>query len=208
MEQQSRLSLKRNRYHQTHVINNVPVEISDDESFDSISNPQSNIGQVKCTNANHGTAYTSNEATDSSNPACNLTNMHDLSDDLSNDEDVVIIDAPNTSKNTKSMFNWKNTNFTYAPRYQNSMSSVNVLHDSRFEKETPKEISNKKQKLMFDSTSLNNDDLTSSNNFKEALPSEVTIQHTLMIAGIKVTFPVEPYPCQKAVMNSVSIIIV
>lgn len=206
MEQQSRLSLKRNRC-QTHVINSIPVEISDDESFDSVSSPQSNIGQVNCTNADHGTACTSNNAMDSSNPTCSLTNMHDLSEDLSSDEDVVI-DMPKTSKNTKSLFNWKNTNFLSAPRYQNNTSSSNILHDSRFGKEMPKEVSNKRQRVMFDSTSSNNDDSTSLNNFQEeALPSEVTIQHRLMIAGTKVTFPVEPYPCQKAVMNSVSTII-
>lgn len=204
MEQQSRLSLKRNRC-QTHVTNNIPVEISDDESSDSMSNPQSNIEQENCTNANHGMAYIPNNATDSSNPVHSLTNIHDLSDDLSSDEDVVI-DIPETSKNTKSMFNWKNTNFPYAPRYQNSTSSINILHDSRFGKEMPKEVSNKKQKLMFDSTSSNNDDLASLNK-EEALPSEVMIQHSLMIAGTKVTLPVKPYSCQIAVMNSVSTII-
>lgn len=204
MDQQSRLSLKRNRYHQLHVKNIISVEISDDESSDSISDPQSNIGQVNCANANPGKACISSDVTDSSNPVCSLTNMHDLSDDLSSDEDIVVVDTPSTSKKTNSMFNWGNTSFAYAPRYQNSTSSV--LHDSRIEEEIPKEVLNKKQKLMFDST--NDDDLMSLNNFKEeALPPEVTIQRKIMIAGTNVTFPVEPYPCQKAVMNSVSTII-
>lgn len=205
MDQQSRLSLKRDRYHQLNVKNIISVEISDDESSDSISDPQLNIGQVNCTNANPGTACISNDVTDSSNLACSLTNMHDLSDDLSSDEDVVV-DTPSTSKNTNSMFNWGNTSFAYASRYQTSTSSV--LHDSRIEEEIPKEVLNKKQKLMFDLTNSSDDDLMNLNNFKEeALPSEVTIQHKIMIAGTIVTFPVEPYPCQKAVMNSVNIIV-
>lgn len=206
MEKQSKLSLKRNRYHQAHVTNDVPVEISDDESSDSSSNPQSNIEQVNFTNTSHGVADISNDATNSLNPACSLKHIHDISDDLSSDEDIVVIDMPNTSKNTQSMFNWKKTSFAYAPSCQNDNSSVNILHDSRLEKEMPGEASSKRQKLRSDLTSLSDDDLASLNK-EESSPSKVTIQHNIMIAGTKVTLPVEPYPCQKAVMNSVSIII-
>ncbi|XP_029668154.1 Fanconi anemia group J protein-like isoform X3 [Formica exsecta] len=201
MEKQSKLSLKRNRYHQAHVTNDVPVEISDDESSDSSSNPQSNIEQVNFTNTSHGVADISNDATNSLNPACSLKHIHDISDDLSSDEDVVVIDMPNTSKNTQSMFNWKKTSFAYAPSCQNDNSSVNILHDSRLEKEMPGEVSSKRQKLRSDLTSLSDDDLASLNK-EESSPSKVTIQHNIMIAGTKVTLPVEPYPCQKAVMNS------
>lgn len=205
MERQSKLSLKRNRYHQAHVINNVPVEISDDESSDSLSNPQSNIEQVNFTNTSHGMACISNNATDNLNSACSSKHIHDISDDLSSDEDIVI-DIPKTSKNIQSMFNWKKTSFANAPRCLNGNSSVNILHDSRLEKEMPREVSSKRQKLRSDLTSLNDDDLMSLNK-EESSPPKVTIQHNIMIAGTKVTLPVEPYPCQKAVMNSVSIII-
>lgn len=209
MERQSKLSLKRNRHEPLYVINKVsqPVEISDDESSDSLTNLQSSIEQVNCTKTTSGMAYISNDATDSSNPTCNLTHVHDLSDDISSDEDI--IDVTNTSKNNQSMFNWKKTSFASMLKGQNSMSSVNILHDSRIEKE--KEVSNKKQKLMFDLTSsYDADDVVGLNNFKEkemASPPKVTIQHDIMIAGTKVTLPVKPYSCQKAVMNSVSIII-
>lgn len=203
MERQSKLSLKRNRNHQAHVINNVQVEISDDESSDSLPNSQSNKEQGNFTNTSHGMAFISNNATDNLNYACSSKHIHDISDDLSTDEDIVI-DIPKISNNTQSMFNWKKTSFANAPRCLNSNSSVNILHDSRLEKE--REVSSKRQKLRSDLTSLSDDELMSLNK-EESSPCIVTIQHSIMIAGTKVTLPVEPYPCQKAVMNSVSIII-
>ncbi|XP_029158437.1 Fanconi anemia group J protein homolog [Nylanderia fulva] len=205
MERQSRLSLKRNRY-QENVTNKVSelVEISDDESSDSLTNLQSNIEEVNCESTTSGMAYISNAAKDSLNPVCSLTHTHDLSDDLSSsNDDVVVIDVPNTPKNNGSMFNWKDS-FASMSKSQSSMSSVQILHDSRLEKE--REMSTKKQKL-FDLTSSYDDDddldVMGLNNIKEkASPPKVTIQHDIMIAGTKVTLPVKPYPCQKAVMNS------
>ncbi|XP_072750132.1 Fanconi anemia group J protein homolog isoform X2 [Anoplolepis gracilipes] len=202
MERQSKLSLKRNRYHQAYVINDDPVEISDDESVDSLPMVESTLKQINCTNTSHDTAYVLNDTTDSLNqPACSLKYTYNLSDDLSSSDEDVPIDVPNTSKRTQSMFNWKKTSFAYMSKSEDCTSSVNKLHGSKFEKEMPKKV-NKRQKLI-DLTNSSDDDLMSLNSFKkEASPPKVTIQHDIMIAGIKVTLPVVPYPCQKAVMNS------
>jgi len=131
----------------------------------------------------------------------NTLQQYELSDDASTDEDVVVInDVPMTSNRSKSMFNWDKTNLTN--KIQNNLFlKDNTLHDSRMDQ--PEGACNKRQKLMSD---MPEDDATDSKEFKkEPSPPEVTIQYEKMIGGIKVKFPVNPYPCQIGIVNSVSI---
>lgn len=199
MKRQSRLSLRRRQCSEVQGIHNDP-EISNDESFSLSSNIRTSAKE--CANVtNHGTVKGPNSVIDVSE--CNLKHAHDISDDSSSDEKVIVIDdvCDNDFKKSSSMFNW---NKTFPNQlYQN-------IESSSSRKTMPLEAPNKRQKLMNDppssiDSSSSDDEFINSN--KDDSP-KVAIQHTMMIAGIKVNLPVKPYPCQIAVMNSVSTVIV
>jgi len=207
MKGQSRLSLtKRSHCSETQGTSNDLIEISDDESFDLSQNRQKNIREyVNVTR--HGTTNVLNSMTDASKDNLN----HDISDDLSSDEDVIMVDVPNTSNKSQSMFNWNKTFFPTNPPYQNIFPESSGSHGSR--KVISIETPNKRQKLMEAQTSSNlsssDDESIDFDIFKKNdSPPKVEIQHDIMIAGTRVKFPAKPYSCQIAVMNSVSTTIV
>lgn len=204
MKRQSRLSLRRRKScSEAQDVYNDPIEISDDES-----NVSSNIqtSTKKCTVTSHEAVNVPNSTIDASE--CNLKHAHDISDDLSSDDEVIVVDnVCNSDFNKKpSMFNWNKTTFATNQLYQN------IFPESSGSSEVMSvEAPNKRQKIMNDSSSADSsfgDELTSLDTPKDDSPSKVGIQHSIMIAGIKVNFPLKPYPCQIAVMNSVSNMIV
>lgn len=210
-----RLSLGRKPCNKAQGTRDAPVDISDDDSFDLSPNIQKNTRE--CTNVtSHGAA-----SVPSMIDASKSNSKHDMSDDLSSDEDVVILDKmSNTFNKSPSMFNWNKNdkswngirmNFATDTPCQDNFPESSVPHSSK--KVVSIQTPNKKQKLMNDQTSFNpshSDDESISNldiQKDDSLP-QVGIQHEIMIAGIKVKLPVKPYPCQIAVMNSVSTMIV
>jgi len=202
MKGQSRLSLKRSHCRESQGTNNELVEISDDESFDLSQNIQKSTREY--TNVtSHRTINVSNSMTDASKSNSN----HDISDDLSSDEDVIMVDdvSDNTSNKSQSMFNWNKTFFATNPPYQNIFPESSVSYGSRKVIKTPN-----KRKLIEAQTSSNlsssDDESIDLDIFKknDSPPKGVEIQHDIMIAGTRVKFPAKPYSCQIAVMNSVS----
>jgi len=210
MKRQSRLSLKRrSQCNEVQGTCNNPIEISDDDSFDLSSSVKKS--SKECTDVtSHGAANVSNGMINAFE--CNLKHVNDVSD-LSNDKNIVIVNdvSDNVFDQSQSMFKWDKPIVAFT-----GTSPLYVFPESSgSRKVTPIETSNKKQKLMNNSTS--SDDLSSSDdeltNFgkinllkKDDSPPQVGIQYDWnnMIAGVKVKFPVKPYHCQKAVMNSVS----
>lgn len=186
---------------------NDPIEISDDdESCNLSSNVQTSTKEFTVTS--HEAVNIPNSVIDASE--CNLKQAHDISDDLSSDEEVAVVyDTCNNDFNKKpSMFDWNKTVFATDLLYQNIFPE-----SSGSRKKMPIEAPNKRQKIMSDPTifdSSSNDNKLTNLDLpkKDDLSSKVEIQHSIMIAGIKVKFPLKPYPCQIAVMNSVSTIIV
>lgn len=135
-----------------------------------------------------------------------LKSMHEITSKSSNDNDVIIEGTP-TSKGQTSMFNWVE-NLTSMPQYQ--CTSKDTLSGSTFPEEVPAEVCSKKQRMTANLTSLDddydNDNLiTLDDSMRESSPPRV--QKEEIIAGVKVKFPANPYSCQKAVMSTVSIII-
>lgn len=199
------LSLKR-RSNEVQGTCNDPIEISDDESFDLSPNvKKSSKESIDVTS--HGAANVPNGMIDAFK--CNLKHVNDIADDLSNDKDIVIDDdaSDNVFNQSQSMFKWNKPIF--APAVPSS--SYSFPENSGLRKVMPIEASNKRQKIMngstsYDDLSSSDDELTNLGIFKkDDLPPQVEIQHKVIeIAGVKVKFPVEPYPCQKSVMNSVS----
>jgi len=209
----SRLSLNRDRCDKVHYDRNEVVEITDDESSDSdsSSNLREEMQQEKYSRVRNRGMTVTNDVACVPNVESSITNtfqqqqqqQHDLSNDASTDEDVVVInDVPMTSNKSKSMFNWGKTNLTN--KIQNNLFlKDNTPHGSRIDE--PEGACNKRQRLMNDTPE---DDTIDSKEFKkEASPPKVTIQYEKMIGGIKVKFPVNPYSCQIGIVNSVSITI-
>lgn len=201
------MSLKRNRQqgNEAQDIHHDLVEISDDESFDSSLNTlrsiKQNVTSYEAVNVPNSVAGAS---------ACNSKDVRNISDDSSSDEDVTIInDVPdNTFNKSQSLFNWDKP-FGVNPLHQNIFPEC-----SESRKLVSTETPYKRQKLMSEPTSsvdLNSSDDESiyfhTSEKDDSLPL-VGIQHERMIAGIKVKFPLKPYPCQIAVMNSVSIMFI
>lgn len=203
MENQGRLSLKRIHCetYSTSGKYNVP-DVSDDESFDLKREHSANVANKETVNRLSNI--------DPLNVACNLECAHDISDDLSTSEDVITIEeSPEKKKGQTSMFNWY-----YEPKHLSTKPSTSrywkedASHKFGFNKKVPEETSYKKQKFRSEVINLDDDDdATSTSSKEEALP-QVTIQHDIMIAGTNVKFPAKPYPCQIAVINSVTIIII
>ncbi|XP_012219996.1 Fanconi anemia group J protein homolog [Linepithema humile] len=207
MSQRWKLSLNRNRYNDTkvHVINEDPVEISDDESFDDLNIPKEN---------ENNPTNSLNNVPESLCTESSLKFTHDISDDSSDDKDsnnkdgtVNKVSLPNTYSKSPSLFNWNKTSMPGMSWYQNSTlaeTEATTSHNSRHVEEIFEETSNKRQKLMIDVTeSSSDDDLAVLDTFKkEALP-QVVKHYEIMIAATKVKFPVEPYKPQKAVMDKV-----
>ncbi|XP_011336322.1 Fanconi anemia group J protein homolog isoform X2 [Ooceraea biroi] len=204
----SRLSLNRVRHNAAHTTTvDETVDISDDDSFDSLPNPRVNVQQEKHSSITSRTTDVSSDTIRVPNlEACTASTsqqqqMPDLSDDTSNDEDVVTNELPNKkiSNRSQSMFSWNKTSFTNK-WFQNSLFlEDNTPHSSRFN-EQPEEARIKKQKLMDDSSlsDINLEDFE-----EEASPPQVTIQYEKMIGGIKVKFPVDPYISQIGIVNSI-----
>lgn len=205
-----RLSLKRNR--PSNLSNNAP-DWSDD-SFDPLPDVQENTEHQKYTNqVNHETSDISHNLTDAttsrytSNAAGSKTLelTHDISDDSSNDDDIIIIEEkPSTSGGKQSMFNWGKTYSARKPTYRGNVSSKKCnMFDSRPGRKTFTQLY-KRKKTMNETTNWDDEELASLNDSEDILSPEVIVQRETMIAGIKVKFPAEPYPCQMAVMNRVS----
>ncbi|XP_032691558.1 Fanconi anemia group J protein homolog [Odontomachus brunneus] len=175
-----RLSLKRNRKNDTSEV----VEISDDdESFDALSSAKTFTENNKCT------AETSNVSNNLIYP-CSSNFVHDSSSD-----DDIIEETPDTSKGNHAMFYW-NKNLikpryqSHMPQYQNISKSDNSL-DSGLTASHMESDNNDHNNLA-----------TLGDTEKEAPPPQVTANDDeIMIAGVKVKFPIKPYPCQKAVMS-------
>lgn len=217
MKKHWKLSLNRNRHTEVRIIEDVPMEISDDESFDSnISKGMKNESDVNVSR----TANVLNNAPKSSCVESSSILSYDISDDSSNDErsnnkDDIInkVSFSNSYNKSPSLFNWNKTSMPgTSSQYQNStLAEANTSHNSRHVKKIFEEAPNKRQKLIIDLTKSSdddNDDLASLNTFeKEASPPEVTIMHEEMISGIKVKFPVKPYSSQRAVMSRVNMIV-
>ncbi|XP_011637697.1 Fanconi anemia group J protein-like isoform X2 [Pogonomyrmex barbatus] len=184
------------------------IEVSDDD--DSLSqdiqkcNNNSSNTRQHMDISSHKTLKISNSMTDASSPKYN--SKHNISDDISSDEDVIVVDdVPDTSRRSQSMFNWDKPIFASAS-YSNIFFENNISSDSKFNKELSLESPNKRQKIIEDSISSDSDcnfddKLISLNTFNKE-PPLVEIQHSIMIAGTNVKFPVKPYSCQIAVMNS------
>lgn len=215
---QRRLSLNRHRDTEVRILNDVPMEISDDESFDS--NIPKDTEKGSDANVSH-TADILNNMPESLGTESSLRLTHDLVDVSSDDEDSNNKDAINkastsniySKKLSQSLFNWDKTNLSNMPWYQNSiLPETNTSHSSRRDVEDLSgETSNKRQKVI-DETELSNDDdltdLDDPNDFeKEVSPPKVIVHQEIMIAGTKVKFPVKPYPSQIAVMHKVNIMI-
>jgi len=205
----SRLSLNRDRCDKVHHDRNEVVEITDDESSDSDSSfdPREKMQREKysCVRNSGMTVPNDVACVPSAEPSTtNTLQQYELSDDASTDENVVVInDVPMTSNRSKSMFNWDKTNLTN--KIQNNLFlKDDTLHDSRMDQ--PEGACNKRQKLMSDMPE--NDAIDSKEFKKEPSLPEVTIQYEKMIGGIKVKFPVNPYPCQIGIVNSVSIMLI
>ncbi|TGZ47264.1 Fanconi anemia group J protein homolog isoform X2 [Temnothorax longispinosus] len=193
-----RLSLKRSGYcNQAQGTLNDPVEISDDDSFDSLNIEENTKACMNVTC--HEAANVSNSVTD----AAKCNSKHDISDDLDSEEDVTMANAVSENiPKSQSMFNWNKSIFATDILHQNVFPESSGTRNAM-----PEEIPNKRQKLMKDLKS--SDDLSCSEDEiiylspkKDDSPPQVRIQHERMIAGVKVKFPVKPYPCQMAVMNS------
>lgn len=192
MKRQLRLSLRRNQCNSQGTWND-PIEISDDESFGSSSNIQkSTTGNANV--ASCGTANVLGSVTDASK--CN--SKHDISDDLSNDEDVVVIgDGPKSP----SLFDW-NKPFLANLLHQNIFPGSSALSGH-----TSIESPNKRQKLMNEPTRWNFSSSNSSDEWMHASPKkddpppQVEIQHDYFIVKTRVKFPLKAYPCQVAVMS-------
>ncbi|KAL6267626.1 hypothetical protein P5V15_000701, partial [Pogonomyrmex californicus] len=184
------------------------IEVSDDD--DSLSqdiqkcNNNSSNTRQHMDISSHKTLNISNSMTDASRAKYN--SKHNISDDISSDEDVIVVDdIPDTSRRSQSMFNWDKPIFASAS-YSNIFFENNISSDSKFNKELSLESPNKRQKIIEDSISSDSDcnfddKLISLNTFNKE-PPLVEIQHSITIAGTNVKFPVKPYSCQIAVMNS------
>jgi len=196
MKRQSRLSLKRNN---SRPQNSDLIEISDDDSVDLSPNIWKNTEEY--INVTSGTTSILNNAIDVSKYYL----KHDISDDF-NDEDIIIDDVPDNTFKSQSMFNWNKPIFDPLSIFPECSTSYECKTSRRKMIEAP----NKRQKLMRNNSdsSYSEDELI---NFdfpkKDASPPQVELQHDIMIAGTRVKLPVKPYPCQIAVMNSVSMII-
>lgn len=175
-----RLSLKRDRSkHDTSEI----AEISeDDESFDALPSANAYTGNNECT------AETSN-VPNSLIYACSSNPVHDSR----SDDDVIIEEMPSTSKGNYRMFHWNKNLTSQMPQYQNISKGDNSLESEAIDMKSGNDDPN--NLITLDDTE------------EEASPPQVTVHHIEMIAGVKVKFPLKPYPCQKAVMHKVSIII-
>lgn len=203
MEKQGRLSLKR-IHCETYSASekyNMP-DVSNDESFDLKKENSANVANTDMINK-------SNNIADPLNVACNLECVHDISDDLSTSEDgIASEDSPEKKTLQTTMFNWhhKPKHLGTKPSTSRYWTEEGASHGLGFNKKVPKEASNKKQKFTSEVINLDDDDDVTSISSKEAdLPPQVAIQHDIMIAGTKVKFPAKPYPCQIAVINSVTI---
>ncbi|XP_011863611.1 PREDICTED: Fanconi anemia group J protein homolog isoform X2 [Vollenhovia emeryi] len=195
MKRNPRLSLRRGSQCEARGSVNDPVEISDDESLDLPPNIQSSKNVI-----GHGAADVSSSVVDAA--GCNSKHVHDISDDLSSDDDVIVEDAPdNASNKSLTMFNWNKSVF-----------ATDVLYQDIFPKSSGSRYTDspsKRQRLMNNpprsvrSSSSDDDESTSLYiSKKDDSPPKVGIQHEMLIAGIRVKLPVKPYPCQIAVMNS------
>lgn len=195
------LSLKRNR--EACDTSNSPVEISDEDSNILLPNAQ---GVEHKIDTDKACASTSNLSCVSDTEPT----MPDMISDSSGDEDVTIIDGPTSYNKRQPMFKWSMPNKANSfnkPSHQSDICSTCTSTTSSLE-DISLEPENKRQKVLksFDDDSL--DGLSILEEEAEILP-EITKQYDMMIGGVNVKFPVaNAYPCQKAVMSSVSIVTV
>ncbi|XP_018396532.1 PREDICTED: Fanconi anemia group J protein homolog [Cyphomyrmex costatus] len=194
---QSKLSLRRNCTNESSNPGNLIELSSDDDSIDLPLNLQKNTKEYKNVTS-HGTTSILNSVTDASK--CN--SEHNTSDNLSDDDIIVVDHVSNndTSYKSQSMFNWN--------KPISDPLSRNIFPECSSSRKNVIETPNKRRKLMINN-SKSSDSSYGEDDFidfdfpkKDDSPPQVGIHHEIMIAGTRVKLPVKPYPCQLAVMNS------
>lgn len=184
----NRLTLKRDYCSESDDLMN---NISDDNCID-LTSPQKDT-EYECANIRRHQKDLS-VIKPTINTACNSKHVHD---DLSSDEDIIITAC--TSKTRESMFTWNKTAPIMKPQYQTNTTENQTLFEANTKpkKKLYNEMRYEKRKRMS----------SSDDSMEEDTRPEVAIQHERMIGGVTVKFPAKPYPCQMAVMNMVSAMI-
>ncbi|KAL0102854.1 hypothetical protein PUN28_018269 [Cardiocondyla obscurior] len=186
---QSRLSLIRRspvKCNQVQATYNDPIQISDDDSLDLEPNAM---------------ADTPNSVAHASE--CCTKRVFNISDDLSSEEDIFI--PGNTFEDaykSQSLFKWsKPAVFADDPLYKKVLPESSGSKKKTF---TETNRFNKRQKLTDSASTFDSnisDELIDLDASQEDNLPEVSIQHEFLIAGVKVKIPVEPYKCQKTLID-------
>lgn len=200
----SRLRLKRDdsTYERSQVGSLCPesqnnVEISSDESG---SVPTNEIIESEKDSSDPS-------ITDTSYDEETLSKFQKSTDSVKSDEDIKEPTYNTSSKSETSMFNWNQQGPSLEKRNMHDHSDSNSSDDSN-SKPTWFKKKQEKKKHKGSHVKQTKIKIESNNKEKEETVAQVSIQHEIMISGIKVKLPVKPYSCQVAVMNQVRIFII